>query len=364
MKKAIFYFLVLITPLSLSAQGVSQGDYITVTLNGKVTYTVGEGSNSFKCFRHGKYQGVFSYYLDPKQGWASISSNKIKYTKFSVPKIGAEVYVLKQVPNMKTGKWEHRAVKGILKKYGAGSYDTHKLGIKAEVKDDAGNPSIESFNHYATKNEIAQLGWNLGDPTVPQADLKKIEAEIYTTINQVRRDPAAFSTNIAAYGTADPVVREAVAFLKNIANSSHSFKKLQRKAGMDKAAREHATEYAANSAVGHKGSSTDCANKRDYVGCRLARHGTVTGYTGENIFSGSPQTINGAGVVMALILDHGVPSRGHRAAFFDTYGDNLSTNKENVDKYICNYRAVGVGCVYDKNTNNIACVIDFADNYK
>lgn len=363
MKKLICSLLAISIATSiLLAQNVSPGDYITVTLEGKNTYTIGEGTDQFKCFIHGKYDGAYSYYQPVKGGWTSIDSKKIKPVKFKMPKVGEEVYVLKQDFDFKNNKWVYRAKKGILKAHGAGSWDTHKLGIKAEIIDGAGNPSIESFNYFASKEELSILGWTLGNPTIADADLKEIETKIYAAINEARANPKGFARRIQPN---DNTAKEAISFLNNMgAVTTHQFKSLHRKKGMDRAAREHAAEHAANASVGHKGASADCSKKTDYLSCRLNRHGTVSGFTGENIFRGGAQMVTGSGVVLALIQDHGIPSRGHRAAFFDTYGDNLTADKTNVDKYMCAYEAIGVGCAYDKKSGNISCVIDFADGYK
>ena len=339
---------------------VKDGDYVTVKINGTNTYDVKINGKTYPCFRHGKLVSPHVFYIDPGKGWVyhpdpnAKVKLKVTYAKFDMPKVGEDIYVI---------DFMGKAIKGKLKQIGADKWDDYKLFVKVEVKNGAGQLETQQFNDYATETEIGQLGWPLGNPQKPAADLRKMEREIYATVNKARENPAAFAGSLAAYGTSDPVVKEAMAFLKNI--SGHSFKLLHRKNGMDMAAREHAAEYAANSNVGHKGTSTDCSAKRDYLGCRLGRHGTVTGLTGENIFSGSgAQTIPGSGIVMALILDHGVKSRGHRAAFFDTYAANLSADKTNVDKYMCAYEAIGVGCAYDKKSGNIACVIDFADGYK
>ena len=359
MKKLIGSLLVLFTTLllfttlnKLTAQ-VKDGDYLTVKINGSNTYDVQINGKTYPCFRHGKLASNFVFYIDPAKGWTYADPKAtVTYTKLDMPNIGEEIYVIDGM-----GK----AVKGKLKQLGADQYDDYKLFIKAEVKNGGGQMETQQFNHYATTTEIAQLGWPLGNPQILDADLRKMEAEIYATIIKARENPAAFSGSLAAYGTTDPVVKEAMAFLNNI--SGHSFKLLHRKNGMDMAAREHAAEYAANSSVGHKGSSADCSSRSDYLSCRLGRHGTVSGLTGENIFGGS-SVVPGTGIVKALILDHGVTSRGHRAAFFDTYGDNLSANKTNIDKYMCAYEAIGIGCIYDKKSGNIACVMDFADGYK
>lgn len=369
MKKLIFCLFAIALATTLSAQTISKGDYFTCSLNGKNTYTIGEGTNTFECFVHGTYDGNFYYYQQAAGGWKSFNPDPANLTKFTMPKIGEEVYVLKQEPDVKEsqkqGKWifVYRAKKGILKAYGAGAYDTYKLGVQVEITDGQGNPSIEAFNHFATKSELAKLGWAVGAPvtTVTDADLRKIEASIYAAINEARANPAGFANRIPA---SDDTAKEAIAFLKNMAKSSHQFKALHRKKGMDKAAREHATEHAADGNVGHKGTSQDCSGTPYYLSCRLNRHGKVSGLTGENIFGGGAQIVSGTGTVLALIQDHNVPTRGHRAAFFDTYGNNLTADKKNVKDFMCAYTTVGVGCAYDQKSGNISCVMDFADDYK
>lgn len=346
----------------LKAQTFKDGDLITITMNGSATYLV-DTVNNINCYRHGRYGSNNSYYQHPR-GWKSVGTNSMQSKKLDMPTIGGEIYVLELYPDMKTGRWAYQAKKATLKQIGMKDYDSQKLGIRAEIKNDDGSRITKDFRHYATKSELDSIGWKVGaaaGPTVTEAELRKMEAEILATINEARHAPHTFAGKVANSYSKDPERDETIAFLQNISKSSHSFATLNRMTGMDKAAREHAKDAAKNG-IGHKGTSADCSGTSQYLTCRLNRHGKVQkgAYTGENVFQGGYAS-PGAGVVMALMLDHGTPSRGHRAAFFDTYSNFLTADKKNAADYPCNYTTIGVGCVYE--SGKVVCVMDFADGY-
>jgi len=106
------------------------------------------------------------------------------------------------------------------------------------------------------------------------------------------------------------------------------------------AARDHATDLGATGATGHVSSSgADAAS-------RVRRHGTFTGpYTGpwENCSYGPSDPLE---IVLQLLIDDGVPSRGHRRNIMEK-----------------NVNFVGVS-IRPHKTYRYNCVMDFADSIK
>lgn len=107
--------------------------------------------------------------------------------------------------------------------------------------------------------------------------------------------------------------------------------------GLSKAAADHAREQSKTGATGHSGRGGSTPFQR------MNRYGSWQHTAGENISYGFNE---GRDVVMQLIIDDGVPSRGHRENIY---------NKE--------FKVIGVGC--DKHPKfRFVCVIDFAGGYK
>jgi uncharacterized protein YkwD len=127
-------------------------------------------------------------------------------------------------------------------------------------------------------------------------------------------------------------VDEAINFLK----SSSAKPAVRLSAGMSKAAADHVSDLGPRGAVGHYGS--DKSSPSD----RLNRHGTWKKTIGENISFGEQIARR---VVIQLLIDDGVPDRGHRKNFFKD-----------------EYQVVGIAC--GKHTvYRQMCVIDFAGDY-
>jgi uncharacterized protein YkwD len=102
-------------------------------------------------------------------------------------------------------------------------------------------------------------------------------------------------------GTA--AVDDAIRFLQN----AQPLPPLTLSRGMSRAAADHCTDQAGG-AFGHEGKD------RSHAGQRIARYGNFSGGWGENISYGKSSARD---VVLALIIDDGLPARKHRKNIFN-----------------------------------------------
>jgi uncharacterized protein YkwD len=96
---------------------------------------------------------------------------------------------------------------------------------------------------------------------------------------------------------------EAIRFLR----SAQALGPLNLSRGMSQAAADHCADQASGG-FGHEGRD------RSRAGGRIARYGTFGGCWGENISYGKATARD---VVLALIIDDGLPARKHRANIFN-----------------------------------------------
>ena len=127
-------------------------------------------------------------------------------------------------------------------------------------------------------------------------------------------------------------VDEAIRFLK----SAKPVAPLKYSKGMSRAATDHVKDQGKRGTLGHQGSDHSSS------GDRVNRYGTWRLAVGENISCGRGKARD---IVMGLIVDDGIPSRGHRENLFDP-----------------RYRLVGVACGQHQ-TFRVMCVIDFAGDF-
>ena len=126
-------------------------------------------------------------------------------------------------------------------------------------------------------------------------------------LNLARENPKLYATFAAESRPLHMIERgravdEAVRFL----SKAHPLPPLTLSPGMCRAAADHCAEQVAGQ-LGHDG------NDRSRPGDRISRYGAWSSTWGENI-SYSQKTARG--VVLALIIDDGVRSRGHRKNIF------------------------------------------------
>ena len=128
-------------------------------------------------------------------------------------------------------------------------------------------------------------------------------------------------------------VVEAIRFLRSMKPTSP----LNPSRGMSWGARDHVKDQGSSGSSQHKGS--DGSQPWD----RVNRYGTWEKSIAENISYGSDKARN---MVIGLIVDDGVPSRGHRKNIFNP-----------------DFRVIGVACGRH-STYGTVCVINFAGGYK
>lgn len=182
------------------------------------------------------------------------------------------------------------------------------------------------------------------------AYLSPVEQEVLNELNLARTNPkryAEFLSELRRHFNGNHLERpgevilvtqegvaavdEAISFLRSTAPLSA----LRASRGLSLAAKTHVRDQQ-NGAMGHTGS--DGSQPWD----RMNRYGTWQDKVAENISYGGNST---RGVVIQLIVDDGIPGRGHRVNMFDP-----------------EYRFVGVGCGAHARLRD-TCVMDFAARY-
>ena len=167
-----------------------------------------------------------------------------------------------------------------------------------------------------------------GSPTPTRAAARlsdnTLEQQVLAEINRARTDPQKYAAylestipfyqdkmfkrpeDVTTLRTREgvPAVREAIKVLREL----HPMPPLQMSAGMTHGARDHVLDAGTRGSLQHEGSDGSMAWDR------VNRYGKWSGRISENMSFG-PET--GRDVVSALIVDDGVPSRGHRKNLFD-----------------------------------------------
>lgn len=164
----------------------------------------------------------------------------------------------------------------------------------------------------------------------PAAHALSLDDAVLAELNYARAHPAEYARELRR--DADPAgdreaLEEAIDFLER----QQPLPPLQADRRIAVAAREHSRAQAASGSVGHGVAGG--------LGRRLRDNGVWAGLSAENISYGNDTA---TGVIRQLIIDSGVPGRGHRRNIFST-----------------GYQLAGVACG-PHPTYDVMCVIDFA----
>jgi len=182
--------------------------------------------------------------------------------------------------------------------------------------------------------------------------LSDLEKEVYSEMNIARKSPEVYVQYMeerlkyfsgknyklpgAGYtmitNEGPPAVKEAIRVLK----SKKPMPELALSRGMSLGAMDHVKDTGPKGMLGHSGS--DKSNPFS----RISRYGEWQTTAGENISYGMDK---GREVVMQLIIDDGVKSRGHRKNIYNPA-----------------FNITGVACGYHKNYKTM-CVITYAGGY-
>ncbi len=133
-------------------------------------------------------------------------------------------------------------------------------------------------------------------------------AAVIRELNLARENPSLYASFVAESRPSHMIehgraVDEAVRFLKK----ARPLPPLTLSTGMSRAAADHCAEQV-DGQLGHDG------NDRSSPGDRISRYGTWSLTWGENISYGQKTA---RGIVLTLIIDDGVRSRGHRKNIFN-----------------------------------------------
>jgi hypothetical protein len=178
-----------------------------------------------------------------------------------------------------------------------------------------------------------------------------LEQDILAEINRVRSNPSAYAeelVKITRYfdgkilkipGEIPMMTTEGVSAVNEAIQdlrSQNSAPPLKWSDAISQAARDHVNDTGGKGIVSHDG--TDGSNPFS----RMERYGTFQGTAAENVSYGSHTAKD---VVKQLIIDDGVPSRGHRKTIVNA-----------------DLRIAGVACGHHSQYKTM-CVIDYAANF-
>jgi uncharacterized protein YkwD len=184
------------------------------------------------------------------------------------------------------------------------------------------------------------------------ANATALEKGVLAEMNRARSNPLAYSASLRRWRQKFRGKKARIApgfFLQtkegvtavdeaiNVLERTNPSRRLKMSSGLSQAARDHVLDQGKQGAIGHAGSNKSTPFDR------INRYGRWQKTAGENISYGADTA---AAVVRDLIVDDGIPDRGHRANIFRP-----------------EYRLAGVACGKHK-TYRVMCVISYAAAYQ
>jgi len=191
---------------------------------------------------------------------------------------------------------------------------------------DVASPGPSRSGPSSTAPEVQAAEWDISglDTARDVSYLSQVEREVVLELNKVRSDPAQYANDYleprrryydgllfrvpgeVAIQTNEgkPALDECVDVLK----STTPLPVVQPSRGLSYAARDHVENTGPSGALGHTGR--DGSNPAD----RVSRHGKWNGGMGETIAYGVHSARE---IVIGLLVDDGVASRGHRQTILD-----------------------------------------------
>ena len=237
----------------------------------------------------------------------------------------------------------------------AGSFSEKFGAIKESLKKEQKNEDKSAKNSRASskykREQVDEALWDLSVlDTARDADyMDEIEKDVVLEMNMARSNPKQYAELYieprlkkfkgTVYGgvlqthEGADVVNECIRFM----GSHESLPVLSPSEGLTHAAKDHADSQSLTDQTGHTG--TDGSDPFS----RMKRYGLYAGTAGENISYGAKTARE---IVVTLLIDDGVKSRGHR--------------KNIMGK---DFKTTGVGFAGAHKLYGCECVLDFADNY-
>ncbi len=176
------------------------------------------------------------------------------------------------------------------------------------------------------------------------------EARVYAEVSKLRQSPRAYAARLRAYrqrfegklvkvaGRIDLRTQEGAAAVDEAIRAlgrTRPLPRLELSRGLSAAARDHARDLSRTGQVSHRGSDGSSPDRR------MERHGRWQVVVGENL---SFASVPADEVVLLLLVDDGVPDRGHRKALLNP-----------------DFRKIGVACAPHRYGK--VCVMDFAGGF-
>ncbi len=234
----------------------------------------------------------------------------------------------------------------------AGSFSEKFGSIKESLKKDSKKEDASAKTSKSKRENVDESVWDLSvlDTARDVEFMDEIEKDVVLEMNMARSNPKKYAElyieprikkfNGKLYGgklqtvEGADVVKECVQFMSN----HKPLPALSPSKGLTRAAKDLADTQSLTNQTGHTGPDGSDPF------ARMKRYGSCTGSSGENVSYGSKTARE---IVVTLLIDDGVKSRGHRKNIM---------NKD--------YTATGVGFANTHKLYGCECVLDFAASYQ